>query len=223
MNNGSNDRSAQDYLSLPEDQVGNSFVPIRIPNNNDNSINYHVGIYNSNDTVPSNTFEFYLPLPNDTIYRVIYTQLHLFEISTLLNNGVDTSHIPDSHFPYHQNVQSFIRQQIHQRVQYIYQPQQPSQTFDTIPNFQLDMMPPNSQLVRKLIRYSEYRAFTNKWLTQNNPDIYNTANLQLFSYYSEQDGKTLEGLTTRQIAKHLGINKSAVDHVCQYFRKHIQL
>jgi hypothetical protein len=149
MNNGSNDRSAQDYLSLPEDQVGNSFVPIRIPNNNDNSINNHVGISNSNNTVPSNTFEFYLPLPNDTIYRVTYTQLHSFEISTLLNNGVDTSHIPDSHFPYHQNVQSFIRQQIHQRVQYIYQPQQPSQTFDTIhtiPNFQLDMMPPNSQV-----------------------------------------------------------------------------
>ncbi|CAB5378134.1 hypothetical protein RhiirA5_419520 [Rhizophagus irregularis] len=146
MNNGSNDRSAQDYLSLPEDQVGNSFVPTRIPNNNDNSINYHVGISNSNNTVPSNTFEFYLPLPNDTIYRVTYTQLHSFEISTLLNNGVDTSHIPDSHFPYHQNVQSFIRQQIHQRVQYIYQPQQPSQTFDTIPNFQLDMMPPNSQV-----------------------------------------------------------------------------
>jgi uncharacterized protein YerC len=32
--------------------------------------------------------------------------------------------------------------------------------------------------------------------------------------------KTLEGLTTRQIAKNLGISKSAVDHVCQYFRKH---
>ena len=34
--------------------------------------------------------------------------------------------------------------------------------------------------------------------------------------------KTLEGLTTRQIAKpkHLGISKSAVGHVCQYFRKY---
>ena len=32
--------------------------------------------------------------------------------------------------------------------------------------------------------------------------------------------KTLEGLTIRQIAKHLGISKSAVGHVCQYFRKY---
>lgn len=144
----SNDCSTQDYLHLPEDQVGNNFVPMRIPNNNDNSINYHVGIYNSNDTVPSNTFEFYLPLPNDTIYRVIYTQLHLFEISTLLNNGVDTSHIPDSHFPYHQNVQNFISQQIQQRVQqqHVYQPQQQSQIYNTIPNSQVDMIPPNSQV-----------------------------------------------------------------------------
>ena len=31
--------------------------------------------------------------------------------------------------------------------------------------------------------------------------------------------KTLEGLTTRQIAKHLGISKTAVGRVCQYFRK----
>ena len=27
--------------------------------------------------------------------------------------------------------------------------------------------------------------------------------------------KTLEGLTTRQIAKHLGISKSAVSRICQ--------
>lgn len=143
----SSDRSAQDYLSLPEDQVENSFVPMRIHNNNENSsINFHVEISNSNNTLSPKTFEFYLPLPNDTIYRITYTQLHSFEIATLLNNGVDISHIPDSHFPYHQNVQSFIRQQIHQRVQYIHQPQQRSQTFDTIPNFQLDMVPPNSQV-----------------------------------------------------------------------------
>ncbi|CAB4433585.1 unnamed protein product [Rhizophagus irregularis] len=100
----SNDHSAQDYLNLPEAQVGNSSVPTLIPDNNDNNINYHVGISNSNNTVTSDTFEFYLPLPNDTIYR------------------------------------------IHQRVQYIYQPQQPSQTFDTIPNSQAEMLPPNSQV-----------------------------------------------------------------------------
>jgi hypothetical protein len=97
-----------------------------------------VGISNPNNTVPPTTFEFYLPLPNDTIYRVTYTKLHSFEIATLLNNGVDISHIPSSHFSYHQDVQNSIRQQIHQRVQHIYQPQQQSQTFDTIPNFQVD-------------------------------------------------------------------------------------
>ena len=31
--------------------------------------------------------------------------------------------------------------------------------------------------------------------------------------------KTLEGLTTRQIAKYLGISKTAVDRVRKYFRK----
>ncbi|CAB4486539.1 hypothetical protein RhiirA5_418106 [Rhizophagus irregularis] len=151
----SNDCSTQDYLHLPEDQVGNNFVPMRIPNNNDNSINYHVGISNSNDTVPSDTFEFYLPLPNDTIYRVTYTKLRVFEIATLLNNGGDISHIPDSYFPYHQNGQGFIHQQTHQQVQqhihqqvhqHIHQLQQQSQTYDTISNPQVDMIPLNSQV-----------------------------------------------------------------------------
>ena len=32
--------------------------------------------------------------------------------------------------------------------------------------------------------------------------------------------KTLEGLTTRQIAKHLGISKSAVSRICQKFKKY---
>ncbi|CAB4441086.1 unnamed protein product [Rhizophagus irregularis] len=40
------------------------------------------------------------------------------------------------------------------------------------------------------------------------------------SWYHTDFGHNREGLTTRQIAKNLGISKSAVDHVCQYFRKH---
>ncbi|CAB5370651.1 unnamed protein product [Rhizophagus irregularis] len=37
--------------------------------------------------------------------------------------------------------------------------------------------------------------------------------------------KTLEGLTTRQIAKHLGISKTSVGRVCQYYRKfgHVEI
>ena len=31
--------------------------------------------------------------------------------------------------------------------------------------------------------------------------------------------KTLEGLTTRQIAKHLGISKPAISRICQKFKK----
>lgn len=140
----SNDHSAQDYLNLPEAQVGNSSVPMPIPNNNDNNINYHVGISNPNNTVPPKTFEFYLPLSDDTIYQVTYTRLRSLDIARLLNNGVDKSHIPDSHFPLHQNVESIIRQQIHQRVQHIYQPQQQSQAYEIIPNSQADMLPLNS-------------------------------------------------------------------------------
>src|SRR5437016_2215514 len=110
----SNNHSAQDYLNLPEDLAGNSYAPLQIPNNNNN---YHVAISDPNNNVSPDTFEFYLPLPNDMIYRVTYTQLHSFEIARLLNNGVDISHIPDSQFSHHQHVQQSIRQQIHQRVQ----------------------------------------------------------------------------------------------------------
>jgi hypothetical protein len=134
----SNDHSAQNCLNLPADQVENNFDPMRNPNNNDNNnINY---LSNPCNIVPQNTFEFYLPLPNDTVYRVIYTQVHSFEIATLLNNSVDISNIPDSHFPHHQNIQSLIRQQIYQRTQqtqHIYQPQQQSRTYETMPNSQV--------------------------------------------------------------------------------------
>ncbi|GBC06065.1 hypothetical protein RclHR1_00660019 [Rhizophagus clarus] len=131
----SKEHSTQVYLNLPEEQVENGFVPTRIPDNN-----YHVGISNSNNNMSQETFEFYLPLPNDTVYRVEYTQLHSYDIAKLLNKGVDVSHNPVSHFPYQQNVQ------IQQVQQYIYQPQQQSQIYGSIPNFQVDMPPPNSQV-----------------------------------------------------------------------------
>jgi hypothetical protein len=62
------------------------------------------------------TFEFYLPLPNDTrIYHVTYTELNSTEIARLLNNRINLSHIPVHHFPHHFNVQTLIRQQIVQQ------------------------------------------------------------------------------------------------------------
>ncbi|CAB4374919.1 unnamed protein product [Rhizophagus irregularis] len=136
---GSNDCSAQDYLHLSEVQVG---VPMY---NDDNNINYPVGISNQNsNSVPPKTFEFYLPLPDDTIFRVTYTQLHSLDTAELLNKGVDISHIPNSQFSYHLYVQSLIRQQFYQRVQQrVYQPQQKSQVYA---NSQVDMIPPNSQV-----------------------------------------------------------------------------
>jgi hypothetical protein len=140
----SHDHSAQDYLNLPGDQ--DNFVPMQIPNNNDDNVNYH-----------PTTFVFYLPLPNDTIYRVTYTQLHSFEIATLLNNG-------DSHFPHHQNIQGLIRQQIYQRVQQ--QPQQQSQTYDIIPNSQVDMIPSNSQ-VNSNNNISNYMIPSNEAISEN--------------------------------------------------------
>ncbi|GBB83827.1 hypothetical protein RclHR1_01050001 [Rhizophagus clarus] len=136
-----NDDSAQDYLNSPG-RFGNSYAPAIIPNNNNNNnTNYHVKISNPNNTVLPDTYQFYLPLPNDTIYRVTYTKLHSSEIAKLLNNGVDISSIPDSHFFYHQRVQGLICQQIHQRVE-----QHSIQTFNTIPNSQIDRTPPNPQV-----------------------------------------------------------------------------
>ncbi|CAB4482574.1 hypothetical protein RhiirA5_476215 [Rhizophagus irregularis] len=97
-----------DYSNLSIGQTGNNFIN------------------NSNDIAPAsqnNTFEFYLPLPNDThIYHVIYTELNSTEIARLLNNRIDLSHIPNHRLPYHYNVQHIIRQQI----------TIPQQSFDTM-------------------------------------------------------------------------------------------
>ena len=48
------------------------------------------------------TFEFYLPLPNDTrIYHITYTELHPLENARILNNSINLSHIPDHQLPHH--------------------------------------------------------------------------------------------------------------------------
>src|ERR1041384_2460698 len=72
-------------------------------------------MYQIDDAFP--TFEFYLPVPNDTrIYRVRYTALRLFEVARLLNNCIDLSHISDNQLSHHYDVQSLIQQQIRQNL-----------------------------------------------------------------------------------------------------------
>ncbi|GBB83876.1 hypothetical protein RclHR1_10540002 [Rhizophagus clarus] len=85
----------------------------------------------------NNTFEFYLPLPNDIcIYHITYTELNSIEIARLLNNRIDLSHIPNHQFPYHYNVQHLIRQQIIQQSVVSQQSTILQQSFDTIDNNQ---------------------------------------------------------------------------------------
>ena len=90
-------------------------------------------MYSTNLTA-HNTFEFYLPLPNDAqVYRVTYTALNLFEVAQLLNNGINLSHIPDHQFPHHYNIQSLIRQFFESQI---YQPNNP-QSFSFQSNSQV--------------------------------------------------------------------------------------
>ncbi|PKK46139.1 hypothetical protein RhiirC2_803832, partial [Rhizophagus irregularis] len=69
----SDNNIANDYSNLPMDQTGNDFVPSIIKNfENASNSNTNLDISHINNTntiVPTpqnNTFEFYLPLPNDT-------------------------------------------------------------------------------------------------------------------------------------------------------------
>ncbi|RGB29423.1 hypothetical protein C1646_795469 [Rhizophagus diaphanus] len=98
------------------------------PNSDTSNIN------NINITTLQNiTYEFYLPLPNDTrIYHVTYTELNLIEIALLLNNRIDLSHIPNNRLPYHYNVQRLIRQEIIQQSVGYQQNTIPQQSFDTM-------------------------------------------------------------------------------------------
>ncbi|GBC08553.1 hypothetical protein RclHR1_08200005 [Rhizophagus clarus] len=84
------------------------------------------------DIFPQQSFEFYLPLPDDVhIYHVRYTELNSMKIARLLNNKVDLSPISDHQLPYHCNIQRLIRQQIQQPVGY---------QLDTIPLQSFDTM-----------------------------------------------------------------------------------
>ncbi|GBC08970.1 hypothetical protein RclHR1_08510006 [Rhizophagus clarus] len=113
----------QDHSDLPMDKTENNFSN------------------NTDTTAPepqNNTFEFYLPLPNNTrIYYVTYTELNSIEIARLLNNRIDLSHVPNHQLPYHYNVQHLIRQQIVPRQQQIVGYQQNTisrQYYDTMDN-----------------------------------------------------------------------------------------
>ncbi|GBB99409.1 hypothetical protein RclHR1_03510003 [Rhizophagus clarus] len=134
-----NNHTTQDYSNPPMDHTENGSAPLQNYGNGNENIQHtlinNAGIcdmnlntldvnsaFNTLNTATSMTqnpiFEFYFHLPNDTrIYRVTYSELHPSENIRLLNNGINLSHIPDYQFPHHYNVQSLIRQQIHQRVQ----------------------------------------------------------------------------------------------------------
>ena len=116
----SNNHTTQDYSNLSTDQIGNSFIPLQILDNN-NSVGMFNTNLNTNTATPApqnEIFEFYFHLPNDArIYRVTYSELHPSDNVQLLNNGINLSHIPDYQFPHHYNLQPLIQQQIQQRVQ----------------------------------------------------------------------------------------------------------
>jgi hypothetical protein len=109
-------------------------TPLQFLDNNNNLQNNNVEM--SNETLnistipaPQNTvFEFYLPLPNDTIYHITYqfTKLRSLEIARRLNNGINLSHITDYQLPHHHHIHSLIKQQILHPVDY------QSQPFDTM-------------------------------------------------------------------------------------------
>ncbi|CAB4493039.1 uncharacterized protein OCT59_026909 [Rhizophagus irregularis] len=120
--------------------TGNNFVPSIIDNNEnfqhtsmilDTS---HINNIDMTALAPQNiTFEFYLPLPNDTrIYHVTYTELNSVGIAQLLNDRINLSHILNHRLPYHYNIQNLIRQEIVQKST----SQQSFDTMDIQRNFQ---------------------------------------------------------------------------------------
>src|SRR6266540_1146345 len=120
----------QGYFNLSMDQA----EPSQMVNNNQQHSNNEPNIQQSSinnvemsmntsqihETLPAArnaTFEFYLPISDDTrIFHVTYTELHPHEIARLLNNSINLSHIPQYRLPYHYNIQSLINQQIQQTV-----------------------------------------------------------------------------------------------------------
>ncbi|RGB35845.1 hypothetical protein C1646_758871 [Rhizophagus diaphanus] len=103
MNSGNH--ITQDFSNLPTDQTRNNSVTSQITDNNEifqhtsnvgmNQDNLYINNNNIIISTPqNNTFEFYLPLPNDTrIYHVTYTELNSTEIAQFLNNNINSSHI----------------------------------------------------------------------------------------------------------------------------------
>ncbi|CAB4414295.1 unnamed protein product [Rhizophagus irregularis] len=123
--------------------TGNNFVPSIIDNNenfqhtsnpNMNLDTSHINNIDMTALAPQNiTFEFYLPLPNDTrIYHVTYTELNSVGIAQLLNNRINLSHILNHRLPYHYNIQHLIRQEIGQGSVGYQRNTTPQQPFDTM-------------------------------------------------------------------------------------------
>ncbi|GBC03427.1 hypothetical protein RclHR1_05110010 [Rhizophagus clarus] len=109
-----NNHTTQNDFNLQMDQT----APLQFLGNDDiqhNNVEMSNTTLNISNTVPQDTvFEFYLPLPNDTIYHITYqfTKLHTSEIARRLNNGINLSHITDHQLPHHYYIHSLIKQQI---------------------------------------------------------------------------------------------------------------
>ncbi|UZO06588.1 uncharacterized protein OCT59_026904 [Rhizophagus irregularis] len=145
------------------------------PNSDTSNIN------NINTTAPALqnfTYEFYLPLPNDTrIYHVTYTELNLIEIALLLNNRIDLSHIPNHRLPYHYNVQQhpddnaydvssipFIQQSLEYQQEAV-----PQQSFDNI-KFEFYLPLPNDVYIYH-VTYTELNLTEITQLLNNRIDL----------------------------------------------------
>src|SRR6266496_5985198 len=105
-------------MSSDNNTTENNSIPSQIIDNNNENFKHtsnegmsNLNTLQTNTTTPApqnNTFEFYLPLPNDRrIYHVTYTELDSSEIARFLNNNsINSSHVPDCQFPQQYNEQS---------------------------------------------------------------------------------------------------------------------
>ncbi|CAB4399921.1 unnamed protein product [Rhizophagus irregularis] len=136
---------------IQDHSTGNNFVSSNIDNNenfqhtsnpNMNLNTSHINNIDMTALASQNiTFEFYLPLPNDTrIYHVTYTELNSVGIAQLLNNRINLSHFLNHRLPHHYNIQHLIRQEIVQKST-------PQQSFD------------NMDIQRNFQEYSDNNAF----------------------------------------------------------------
>ncbi|PKC67292.1 hypothetical protein RhiirA1_458620 [Rhizophagus irregularis] len=141
-NTNLNNRIIRDYSTGNPSIIDNNENLQHTSNPNMNLNTSHINNIDMTALASQNiTFEFYLPLPNDTrIYHVTYTELNSVGIAQLLNNRINLSHFLNHRLPHHYNIQHLIRQEIVQKST-------PQQSFD------------NMDIQRNFQEYSDNNAF----------------------------------------------------------------